>query len=96
MASFLLTPAAQADLDDIWDYTVERWGVAQAERYIREIQATCDALGNGKMVGRSAEEIRTGYRRYPAGSHVVFSRQVESTIEIVRVLHQNMDFDRRL
>ena len=27
---FVLSPAAQADLTDIWDYTVETWGVEQA------------------------------------------------------------------
>ncbi|MCE2481390.1 MAG: type II toxin-antitoxin system RelE/ParE family toxin [Alphaproteobacteria bacterium] len=27
-----MSPAARADLEEIWDYTVGRWGEAQAER----------------------------------------------------------------
>jgi len=32
MAEFRLTPAALRDLEGIWRYTVQQWGVAQAER----------------------------------------------------------------
>jgi plasmid stabilization system protein ParE len=31
---FFLTPAAEADLEAIWDYTEEQWGWRQAERYV--------------------------------------------------------------
>ena len=30
---FVLTPRARADLDEIWDYTADRWGLDQAETY---------------------------------------------------------------
>ena len=33
---FALTPRAQTDLDEIWDYTVDRWGFDQAETYTRQ------------------------------------------------------------
>ena len=47
MAGYVLSPAAQADLSEIWDYTARHWGEAQAERYTRDIQATCEALSGG-------------------------------------------------
>ncbi|HVW92313.1 MAG TPA: type II toxin-antitoxin system RelE/ParE family toxin [Devosia sp.] len=31
---YVLTPAAQRDLDRIWDYTAEHWGRRQANDYI--------------------------------------------------------------
>jgi len=34
---FVLTPRAQADLDDIWDYTADRWGLDQADTYTRQL-----------------------------------------------------------
>ena len=34
MAELRLSPAAERDLEGIWRYTAERWGVAQAEHYI--------------------------------------------------------------
>lgn len=40
MRGFALSPAAQTDLDEIWDYTAERWGQEQAARYITDIRDT--------------------------------------------------------
>jgi plasmid stabilization system protein ParE len=34
---FVLSPQAQTDLEDIWDYTADRWGLGQAETYIRQL-----------------------------------------------------------
>lgn len=96
MAGYALSPAAQADLEEIWDYTVGRWGMAQAERYTRDIQATCEALAGGALVGLSAEDIRAGYRKIGVGSHVMYYRERESTLEIVRILHRRMDVARHL
>ena len=96
MAGYALSPAAQADLDEIWDYTVGRWGMAQAERYTRDIQATCEALGGSTLIGLSAEDIRAGYRKIGVGSHVMYYREREDTLEIVRILHRRMDVARHL
>ena len=38
MSVYLLSPAAQADLDQIWDYTYHRWDPGQADEYLRELQ----------------------------------------------------------
>ena len=96
MAGYALTPAAQADLSEIWDYTAEHWGEAQAERYTRDIQATCEALSSGASVGLSAEAVRVGYRKIGVGSHVVYYREREGTLEIVRILHRRMDVTRHI
>ncbi|MDE0007814.1 MAG: type II toxin-antitoxin system RelE/ParE family toxin [Gammaproteobacteria bacterium] len=68
MAAYALSPAARADLEEIWDYTVGHWGETQAERYIRNIQRACEALGGGTLVSRSAGDIRAGYRKAAVGS----------------------------
>ena len=96
MAGFALSPAAQADLEEIWDYTVRRWGEARAERYTRDIQAACEALSRGTLVGLSVEDIRGGYRKIGVGSHVMYFREREGTLEIVRILHRRMDVTRHL
>ncbi len=38
MKGYLLSRAAVADLDMIWDYTFENWGQEQADRYIDDIR----------------------------------------------------------
>lgn len=39
MAEYRLTPAAEGDLEAIWTYTAEKWGVEQANRYLDTITA---------------------------------------------------------
>lgn len=39
MSQVVLSPKAKSDLSEIWDYTLEQWGVEQAEKYVREL---CD------------------------------------------------------
>lgn len=34
MSSSVLSPAAEADLDAIWDYTADNWSIAQADSYV--------------------------------------------------------------
>ena len=96
MARYALSPAAQSDLDSIWDYSLRHWGEAQAETYTRSIRAACEALAKGTLVSRSAEEIRAGYRKAAVGSHVMFFRIRDDVVEIMRILHQSMDVDRHL
>ena len=96
MAGYALSPAAQADLEEIWEYTARHWGTAQAERYMRDIQAACEAMSDGTVVGRSAEDIRAGYRKIVVGSHVVYFHERGGTLQIIRILHQRMDVARHI
>ena len=96
MSGYVLSPRAERDLDEIWDYTAERWDVEQADRYILDLRQIMQLVANDPRTGRSCDEIRPGYRRYPAGSHMVFFRVVAGGIDIARVLHQRMDYPRHL
>jgi toxin ParE1/3/4 len=96
VTSVRLTPLARADLDGIWDYTVSNWGVGQAERYVRVIDAVCRDLAAGRVAGRRADVVRPGLLRCAAGSHVVFYRLSEGGIDVIRILHRRMDVERHL
>jgi toxin ParE1/3/4 len=92
----IISPRAAADIDDIWEYTNERWGERQAVIYIRLIQSAIDAVAANPKAGRTCDEVRAGYRKYPVGSHVVFYLVTTATITVVRILHQRMDVERHL
>ncbi len=97
MTDYVLSPAAQADIRLIWDYTVERWGPDQAERYVLGIRDACRELAAGTRQSRSAGNIRVGYRKAAAGSHILFYRvRGDGVIDIVRILHRRMDVPRHL
>lgn len=90
MKRYRLSHRAKADLDDIWDYSQEKWGADQAAAYHRQIRDALDMIAEQPELGWADDSIRTGYRRRSAGSHVIFYRIV-GAIEIIRILHQNMD-----
>jgi toxin ParE1/3/4 len=93
---YALRPRARRDIEDIWDYSAATWSVAKAEVYIRQIQRSLETLAADPRLGRTCDEVRAGYRKYPVGSHVVFYRVVEGEIDVVRILHQRMDFEQHL
>ena len=94
MTGFALSPRASEDLDEIWDYTAQHWGMDQADRYVRHIVAVCSDLASGRKRGRSAEAVRAGYFRYVVGSHILFYRiGGAGQINVIRILHQRMDVE---
>ena len=93
---FVLKPRAQADLDEIWDYTVERWGIEQAETYTRQLAKHIQAIADNPALGHECDEVQAGYRQYPSGSHVLFYRLTDGGIEVVRILHERMDYERHI
>lgn len=95
MSFVTFSPAAAADLDSIWDYTVEEWGVDQADRYTDDIQNTCNSLARGEKRGRDVD-VRSDYLKHAVGKHFVFFRTTQSGIEVIRILHQSMDVGRHL
>lgn len=97
MTRYLLSPAAQADLEEIWAYTYDRWGPDQAEEYLRELQRAIERAAANPRIGRACDEIRPGYRQLAAASHTLFYRvSAEGFLDVVRVLHRRIDVDRHL
>ena len=97
MRKLIFSPAAIIDLDNIYDYTFETWGLDQAESYVRELHAVCHDMAAGKIKGRIADVIRRGYFRKSCGLHIIFYRNPNpKTMEVVRILHQRMDIEAHL
>ena len=96
MTHYVLKPRAQRDLEEIWDYSAVNWSVDQAEVYVRQIQQTLALLANDPYLGRTCDDVRAGFRKFPSGAHVVFYRAIAGGIEIVRILHASMDVERHL
>lgn len=96
MADYRLTPAARQDLDDIFEHSVAEWGLTVALRYTDDLEAAFTMLASAPRRGRSCEAIRSGYRRFGVGSHVIYYRTTAYGIAVTRILHQRMDAARHL
>ena len=95
MSLVTFSPAAAADLDNIWNYTAEEWGADQADRYTDDIHDICGSLARGEKRGRNVD-VREDYRKHAAGKHFVFFRVADTGIKVIRILHQSMDIERHL
>ena len=54
-----------------------------------------ESLAKGIKTGRKTD-IRAGYLKYSVGQHLIFYRQADAGLDIIRILHQRMDCDRHL
>lgn len=93
---YRLTPAAQRDLDEIFDYTVREWGLEQAVAYTAVIEKACTRLAKAPNLAQDCAYIRAEYRRAAVNRHAIYFRVEAYGIAIVRILHQRMDAPRHL
>lgn len=94
--NIVFSAAAIADLEHIWLYTLHKWSLLQADRYYAEIIKEIDFLSQHPDSGKAQSHIREGYRAAKVKSHLIFYRVAEDQLEVMRILHANMDLPRRL
>lgn len=96
MLEIVTRPRARQDLKDIWRYSFEEWGEAQADKYLREIDTGIARLRANPKIGKPRDDLRPGYRSLRVNEHMVYYMLTPWAIRIVRVLHARMDPDRHL
>ncbi len=84
---------AKQDLRDIWRGLAEYSGLAFADSTLANIESKFRLLVKFPSSGRVRSELLAGLRSYPAGDFVIFYQILETTVEIVRVLHGRRDID---
>lgn len=94
---YLISEKAIEDINNIWLYTLENWSHEQADRYYNLILDEIEYIAQNFESGKSIDHLRKGYRTTKVKSHTIFYRKANNNIvEIIRVLHQRMDFEIRL
>ncbi|MET0179836.1 MAG: type II toxin-antitoxin system RelE/ParE family toxin [Novosphingobium sp.] len=87
MAEIEFSKAAEADLDDIDDYSVTRFGAGIADRYMRGFDEAFARLGDFPKVGRPMPALGAGVRCLIHRRHRVFYRLSEERVLILRIVH---------
>lgn len=91
MFDVVLTPRAETDLDSIWQFTFERWGEAQADKYLEQLDSGIQQLAKTPKLGTSCDDIRTGYRFLHINHHLAYYCLGERQVIVIRILHERMD-----
>jgi toxin ParE1/3/4 len=96
MRKLHLSPAASEDLENILQFTLDSWGEKQFEVYLSFFQETFDSIQKDPecLLSQGRDEIFKACRSIRSGHHVVFYRLKNKNIEIIRILHEKMDFSR--
>src|SRR5688572_13547039 len=100
-----LGETAELDFANILKWTAENFGVRQSRIYRDTLVQAVAELANGPDIAgsKARDEIIPGLRTLHVarhrrrGSHFLMYREAaERTIEILRILHDRMDFQRHL
>ncbi len=97
MAKYKFTKKAVEDLSEIWEYTVETWSEKQADKYYKLLIDGCSELAKNPKLGKAYFEIYSKLFGKLCSKHIIFYRIIDkSTIEIIRILHEQMDLKNKL
>ncbi len=97
-AKYWLSPAVEQSLDDIFDYTYDRWGEDQARRYLSALFDLFEAIASGREIGRliQAEYGVVGFYAR-CGKHAVYWKRLpDGRVAIAEILHEKMNAGDRL
>jgi len=95
---YKISKEALRDIENIWLYTFETWSAGQADRYYNLLMDEIEHIAQNPQAGKDYSHIRKEYLRTRVKSHFIFYKRnkKEKLIEIIRILHQQMDIDERL
>lgn len=87
---------ANADLDGIFDYGAEAFGVDAAAAYVRRFDEAYALLREHPYAGPEHDRVRPPIRSLSCGGHRIFYDVLDDRVVVRRVLHKAMDVERHL
>ena len=86
MADYKLTNEAKEDLIQIHQYGVERFGMAQDDKYFDSFFKHFDIIAQQPYSFESVDYIRNGYRRCACGVDSIYYRITNDIVEIMAIV----------
>lgn len=94
--SLFLSKDAEQDIADIYVYSFQQFGEAQAESYHQTLVDHFDSLVRNPAMGRDFSFVKENIRRTHCASHAVYYQLIGRDVLVLRVLHQSRDPARHL
>jgi len=86
MANYKLSNVAKEDLIRIHHYGVDKFGMAQADKYFDSLFEYFDIIAQRPFSFESVDFIKTGYRRCVFGSDSIYFKVNNNIIEIMAII----------
>jgi len=87
-----ISPQAEQDLVDIWLY-IANDSPANADSFLDHLNEQAHQLVEFPKSGKLRPELAQTLRCFPTANYLIFYREQDSSIELVRVLHAARDLD---
>ena len=87
----VIRPEAYRDFANVWSYTAQAWGTAQAHDFRGELNDSMNKLLDFPEMGSRVEGLPEDYRKPPARSHRVIYRLSSADLIVVRVVYERED-----
>ena len=92
MSTLHLTECALSDIDDIERFSVERWGVHVADRYVSDLNDALARLSEDISLFRKRGDYTGRLRFYNVREHVIIGDIVGDNVYVLTVWWAGMDF----
>ncbi len=96
MVSYDLTPEAEEDLKNIIRYTIEQWGLEQAQRYVYLLESGFQKIADETAISRTFSQKYPDVYVTKCEHHFIFYLRRSSRPLIIAILHERMDLVNRL
>jgi toxin ParE1/3/4 len=91
MKGYVLTPSAERDINDIWDY-IANDNIEAADRVLDALESAMLRLAKHPGIGHWREELADKrHRFFLVYSYLIVYRHESKPIQVVRVLHAARD-----
>ena len=94
--SVKLSRYAPYDLEEIWLYTYTNWSIDQAHHYIEQLNEGFISLSKNPFQGKKLVLHGLDFYYLKINSHLIFYQFNLFEINIIRILHEKMDFTQHL
>ena len=84
------------DLENITVYTAQMWGANQAKVYLKDIRDKVHQIANDDAIVQVLHIPRPGLLKVRVNRHLIIFESTNSTVKIIRILHESMDIPQHL
>ena len=96
MREVILRPDAEADIEDVADYTIGEWGHDQARKYVSELRRAIELLATTALRYPLYDTVYPNLRRKRSGMHHIYYLASKDCVEVLKVIHVQRDPGRHL
>ncbi len=91
MTNYQLTEAAQADAENIYAYSIAKFGLRTARTYLNGLHARLQLIAANDALGRDYSHVSPGLLRYEHRGHSVYFQREQNGILVIRILGAAQD-----